>query len=67
MAQLNLATETPEMQLQIVSSHGLLAILEVLESSPSRDVAVNLLKLTNTVSSLIDTSGCQSDGPLNSL
>ncbi|KAF8318953.1 kinase-like protein, partial [Clavulina sp. PMI_390] len=44
---LNLALETPEMQLQIVSSHGLLAILEVLESGPSRDVVVNLLKLTN--------------------
>lgn len=55
------------MQLQIVSSHGLLAILEVLESSPSRDVAVNLLKLTNIVSPFIDTRGSQSDVPLNSL
>ncbi|KAF9517267.1 hypothetical protein BS47DRAFT_1483463 [Hydnum rufescens UP504] len=40
-------TDTPEMQFQLVSSHGLLAILEVLESKPSRDVVMNLLKLTN--------------------
>ena len=47
--QLVIMTETPEMQFQLVSSHGLLAILEVLESKPSRDVVMNLLKLTNLV------------------
>ena len=49
------------MQLQIVSSHGLLAILEVLESRPSRDVAVCLLKLTNIVGSSLAVSCIDSD------
>ncbi|PVF99565.1 hypothetical protein CPB86DRAFT_872615 [Serendipita vermifera] len=39
--------ETPEMQDQLVSSHGMLAILEVLESKPSRDVIIRLLEIMN--------------------
>ncbi|KAF7297578.1 Cytokinesis protein sepH [Mycena kentingensis (nom. inval.)] len=44
---LNVITETPEMQGQLVSSHGMLAILEVLESKCSRDVSVKLLQMIN--------------------
>ncbi|KAF8513773.1 hypothetical protein JB92DRAFT_3083136 [Gautieria morchelliformis] len=36
--QLAIMVEAPEMQGQMVSSHGLLAILEVLESKPARDL-----------------------------
>jgi hypothetical protein len=43
--------ENPEMQIQLVSSHGMLAILEVLEGRVSRDVAVKLLQIINLVSS----------------
>ncbi|KAJ7070151.1 hypothetical protein C8F01DRAFT_1115466 [Mycena amicta] len=43
----NIITETPEMQMQLVSSHGMLAILEVLESKCSRDVSIQLLQLIN--------------------
>ncbi|KIJ54808.1 hypothetical protein M422DRAFT_240892 [Sphaerobolus stellatus SS14] len=39
--------EAPEMQLQMVSSHGMLAILEVLEAKPSRDVILRLLQIVN--------------------
>jgi hypothetical protein len=42
-------TESPEMQIQLVSAHGMLAILEVLESKPSRDVTLKLLRLINLV------------------
>lgn len=42
--------EAPEMQMQMVFSHGLLAILEVLESKPSRDVVLKLLQIVNLVS-----------------
>jgi len=42
--------DAPEMQLQLVSSHGMLAILEVLEAKPSRDVIIRLLKIVNLVS-----------------
>ncbi|KAJ7465176.1 hypothetical protein FB451DRAFT_1262864 [Mycena latifolia] len=35
---LGIMTDTPEMQLQLVSSHGMLAILEVLEGKCSRDL-----------------------------
>ncbi len=41
------------MQVQFVISHGLLAVLEILESRPSRDVLMNLLKLTNMASSFL--------------
>ncbi|KIM28334.1 hypothetical protein M408DRAFT_140026 [Serendipita vermifera MAFF 305830] len=39
--------ETPDMQAQLVSAHGMLAILEVLESKPSRDVIIRLLEIIN--------------------
>ncbi|KAF8755059.1 Serine/Threonine protein kinase, catalytic domain [Rhizoctonia solani] len=44
---LGIMTEAPEMQAQLVSSHGMLTILEVLESKPSRDVIIRLLKIIN--------------------
>ncbi|ELU38194.1 STE/STE11/CDC15 protein kinase [Rhizoctonia solani AG-1 IA] len=46
---LGIMTEAPEMQAQLVSSHGMLTILEVLESKPSRDVIIRLLKIINLV------------------
>ncbi|KAF9468656.1 hypothetical protein BDZ94DRAFT_686290 [Collybia nuda] len=39
--------DTPEMQVQLVSSHGMLAILEVLEGKCSRDVIMKLLQIIN--------------------
>ena len=44
--------DAPEMQGQMVSSHGLLAILEVLESKPARDVVLRLLQIVNLVCSI---------------
>ncbi|GJJ15641.1 hypothetical protein Clacol_009919 [Clathrus columnatus] len=44
---LGIIIEAPEMQSQMVSSHGLLAILEVLESKPSRDVVLKLMQIVN--------------------
>jgi hypothetical protein len=46
---MNIMEENPEMQTQLVSSHGMLAILEVLEGRVSRDVAVKLLQIINLV------------------
>lgn len=37
------------MQTQLVSSHGMLAILEVLEGRCSRDVIMRLLQIINSV------------------
>lgn len=39
--------DVPEMQEQLVSSHGMLAILEVLEGKCSRDVVLKLLQIVN--------------------
>ncbi|KAF5360481.1 hypothetical protein D9756_004630 [Leucocoprinus leucothites] len=39
--------ESPEMQSQLVSSHGMLAILEVLEATRHRDVTMKLLQIIN--------------------
>ena len=47
LIQLNIIVETPEMQPQLVSSHGMLAILEVLEGRASRDVTLKLLQIVN--------------------
>lgn len=44
--------DTPEMQIQLVSSHGMLAILEVLEGKCSREVIMKLLQIINLVSSI---------------
>ena len=41
--------DTPEMQSQLVSAHGMLAILEVLEGRSSRDVTLKLLQIVNAV------------------
>lgn len=48
--------DAPEMQQQLVSSHGMLAILEVLEAKPSRDVIIRLLKIVSLVSPVPFTS-----------
>jgi hypothetical protein len=37
------------MQYEVVSSHGMLAILEVLQSKSSRDVILRLLQIVNLV------------------
>ncbi|KAF9241075.1 hypothetical protein BU15DRAFT_87319 [Melanogaster broomeanus] len=44
---INVMTENPEMLFQLVSSHGMLAILEVLEGKCSRDVLMKLLHIIN--------------------
>ncbi|KAF8895111.1 hypothetical protein BD779DRAFT_1497502 [Infundibulicybe gibba] len=44
---LAIMNDTPEMQMQLVSSHGMLAILEVLEGKCSRDVIIKLLQMIN--------------------
>ncbi|KAG6377196.1 hypothetical protein JVT61DRAFT_1249 [Boletus reticuloceps] len=44
---ISIMTETPEMLFQLVSSHGMLAILEVLEGKCSRDVLMKLLHIIN--------------------
>ncbi|EGN91709.1 hypothetical protein SERLA73DRAFT_173393 [Serpula lacrymans var. lacrymans S7.3] len=44
---INIMTESPEMQIQLVSAHGMLAILEVLEARCSRDVVMKLLHIIN--------------------
>ncbi|KAI0718192.1 kinase-like protein [Cerioporus squamosus] len=46
---LNIIHDTPEMQSQLVSAHGMLAILEVLESRTSRDVTLRLLQIVNAL------------------
>lgn len=48
--QLAILEDAPEMHHQLVSSHGLLAIVDVLEGSPSREVIAKLLRIVNLVS-----------------
>ena len=51
LLQIGIIADAPEMQMQLVSSHGMLAILEVLEAKqPSRDVVMKLLQIINLVS-----------------
>ncbi|TBU45550.1 kinase-like protein [Dichomitus squalens] len=46
---LSIINDTPEMQSQLVSAHGMLAILEVLESRTGRDVTLKLLQIVNAL------------------
>ena len=46
---LNIMVETSEMQVQLVSSHGMLVIPRVLEDRCSRDVIMNLLQIITLV------------------
>ncbi|KAG7088758.1 hypothetical protein E1B28_012724 [Marasmius oreades] len=46
---LTIMADTPDMQMQLVSSHGMLAILEVLEGKCSRDVIMKLLQIINVL------------------
>ncbi|KAJ8081011.1 Protein kinase of the Mitotic Exit Network [Marasmius tenuissimus] len=46
---LTIMADTPDMQMQLVSSHGMLAILEVLEGKCSRDVIMKLLQIINAL------------------
>ena len=48
--QLSIIVDAPEMQSQLVSAHGMLAIMEVLESRASRDVTLKLLQIVLAVS-----------------
>lgn len=47
--KITILEEAPEMHNQLVSSHGLLAIVDVLEGNPSREVIVKLLRIVNLV------------------
>lgn len=47
--QVIILTDSPEMLPQLVSSHGMLAILEVLEGNCSREVNMKLLHIVNLV------------------
>ncbi|TFK73191.1 Pkinase-domain-containing protein, partial [Pluteus cervinus] len=44
---MSIIDEAPEMQVQLVSSHGMLAILEVLEGKYSREYTMKLLQIIN--------------------
>ncbi|KAI0247582.1 hypothetical protein BJV78DRAFT_906498 [Lactifluus subvellereus] len=44
---LSIMADAPEMQSQLVSAHGMLAILEVLEGHGSREVIMRLLQIIN--------------------
>ncbi|KAF2461474.1 hypothetical protein BDY21DRAFT_418511 [Lineolata rhizophorae] len=41
--------ESPDMKTVIISAHGMLPILEVLETKPRRDVVARLLKIVNMI------------------
>ena len=51
ISQMSVLVDVPEMQGQLVSAHGMLAIVEVLEGkASSRDVVNKLLQIVNLVS-----------------
>lgn len=50
--QVQLLAESPELKSVIISSHGMLPILEILETCQQKDVIIRLLKIVN----LVDTT-----------
>jgi hypothetical protein len=55
--QYNILDDAPSLQDHFIASHGMLAVLEVLEAAPSRDVILNLLRVVNLVSCFGSTGG----------
>jgi hypothetical protein len=51
-------SDAPEMQGQLVSAHGMLAILEVLEGRGSREVIMRLLQIINLVRFFVHGHPC---------
>lgn len=51
--QLSVLEGSLELQDHFVVAHGMLAVLEVLETKPSRDVTLNLLGIVNMVRSVM--------------
>ena len=61
---MSILVDVPEMQRQLVSAHGMLAILEVLEGkSSSRDIIIKLLRIVNLVSFLVAEAAVQISQP----
>lgn len=56
--QIEIMEESPETQSQLVSSHGMLAILEVLEARKHKDVTMKLLQIINLVGDDKSRRGC---------
>jgi hypothetical protein len=50
---MDVLSESPEMKSVIISAHGMLPILEILETCSRRDVIPRLLKIVNAVSNLL--------------
>ncbi|KAF2142666.1 uncharacterized protein K452DRAFT_332448 [Aplosporella prunicola CBS 121167] len=46
---LQILLESPDLKNVIISSHGMLPILEILESLPRREIILNLLKIVNII------------------
>lgn len=55
--QIDILSDSPEMKSVIVSAHGMLPILEVLETCPRRDVILRLLRIVNAVSVALKRNG----------
>jgi hypothetical protein len=49
MTQMDIISEFPETKDNVIGAHGMLPILEVLETCKKRDVIVKLLKIVNAV------------------
>ena len=62
--QLSIISDAPEMQGQLVSAHGMLAILEVLEGRGSREVIMRLLQIINLVRLVNDLPRLYADRPM---
>lgn len=49
-AQMDILSDSPEIKDNVIGAHGMLPILEVLETCRKREVILKLLKIVNAVS-----------------
>lgn len=56
--------ESPDVKSVIISSHGMLPILEILEMCQRRDIILRLLKIVNEVCEVISSLQIHSDSAI---
>lgn len=49
---MDILSESPETKITIISAHGMLPVLEVLENCTKREVILKLLKIVNAVGTM---------------
>ena len=60
---MDILSDSPDMKVAVITAHGMLPILEILETCARRDVVVRLLRIVNAVSIALSGRWGGGEGP----